>query len=420
MNGDKDYCSAKIVDMPMGSGKTNGIIEYMNNNPKKKYMFITPFLTEISRIKNGCPRLNFKSPNDKFSKLSSIKYLISSNENIASTHSLFGNMDDEAIRLLKNKEYTLVLDEVIDAIDPMELKKRDIEIMLDADVFRIVDDDRVIFIEKNYREKKMKFTIEGSEINNKPCYILDGSCIITTFNQEIFYCFDDIILLTYMFDGSLMRYYFEMNEVEYKYYYIEEGEIKEGKYDDTEFINNERKLINIYEGKMNGIGAKQTNLSATWFKSALKNDEHKKLKNNLYNYLRRTAKSNSNLSMWSTFNGENDRIKDYYNPPSFTKGCFVACNARATNEFSQKKDLAYLVNIYVHPFVIRFLRERTGLKMDSDRYALSQMIQWIWRSRIRNGGSINLYIPSYRMRRILYNWLGVEYKYIQPDRRKSK
>ena len=45
----------KIIDMSMGTGKTIGLINYMNSNPENKYMFITPFLDEVQRIK-GCFR----------------------------------------------------------------------------------------------------------------------------------------------------------------------------------------------------------------------------------------------------------------------------------------------------------------------------------------------------------------------------
>ena len=45
----------KIIDMSMGTGKTTGLINYMNSNPENKYMFITPFLDEVQRIK-GCFR----------------------------------------------------------------------------------------------------------------------------------------------------------------------------------------------------------------------------------------------------------------------------------------------------------------------------------------------------------------------------
>lgn len=40
------------------------------------------------------------------------------------------------------------------------------------------------------------------------------------------------------------------------------------------------------------------------------------------------------------------------------------------------------------------------------KYALSEMIQWIFRSRIRNNESINIYIPSSRMRNLLQNFFA--------------
>ena len=38
-------------------------------------------------------------------------------------------------------------------------------------------------------------------------------------------------------------------------------------------------------------------------------------------------------------------------------------------------------------------------------YALSTMLQWIWRSAIRRGEEIWLYVPSRRMRTLLKDWM---------------
>lgn len=86
-----------------------------------------------------------------------------------------------------------------------------------------------------------------------------------------------------------------------------------------------------------------------------------------------------------------------------TKG-FVACNARATNEFKEKESLAYVVNRFMNPHEKKFFSVR-GIEVNEDMYALSELIQWIWRSRIRKGKAINLYIPSKRMRSILEEYL---------------
>lgn len=39
------------------------------------------------------------------------------------------------------------------------------------------------------------------------------------------------------------------------------------------------------------------------------------------------------------------------------------------------------------------------------------MVQWIWRSRIRKGENINIYIPSIRMRKLLDAWMKMNFDY---------
>lgn len=83
---------------------------------------------------------------------------------------------------------------------------------------------------------------------------------------------------------------------------------------------------------------------------------------------------------------------------------FVPFNARATNEYADKKYLAYVVNIYMNVSrKIYFMQN--GIDIDEDAFALSAMVQWIWRSAIRNGEDICLYVPSSRMRRLLITWM---------------
>ena len=43
--------------------------------------------------------------------------------------------------------------------------------------------------------------------------------------------------------------------------------------------------------------------------------------------------------------------------------------------------------------------------VDEDGYALSEMIQFIWRSAIRNNEPIYCYIPSKRMRDLLQGYI---------------
>ena len=39
-----------VVDSPMGTGKTSAMIQKMNLEPDKNYLFVTPYIDEIERI----------------------------------------------------------------------------------------------------------------------------------------------------------------------------------------------------------------------------------------------------------------------------------------------------------------------------------------------------------------------------------
>lgn len=77
---------------------------------------------------------------------------------------------------------------------------------------------------------------------------------------------------------------------------------------------------------------------------------------------------------------------------------------RASNAYRNKNVGMYLVNKYVNPIILNFFG-LYDVHINQDAYALSEMLQWIWRLAIRDGKPIKLYIPSKRMRTLLINWL---------------
>lgn len=49
----------------MGAGKTEAAITYMNEHKEKKFIYVTPYLAESNRIKEGCLELHFVEPSNK-------------------------------------------------------------------------------------------------------------------------------------------------------------------------------------------------------------------------------------------------------------------------------------------------------------------------------------------------------------------
>ena len=396
-------CKIYVVDAPCGAGKTSGAIDMINNSSKnERYLFITPFLKEVTRIKDECKNKKFYEPQEKGTKLNSIHWLISNEFNIASTHSLFLNFNEYTIEILKQKDYILILDEVADVVEIMDITRQDLTNILEN--YAHVEDGLLIWDDMGYDGK---FRDVKRMALTKCVGIYGDTALIWCFPVEIFKLFKEVYILTYMFDAQIQKYYYDFYNINYKYKYIK---FSGGKYrftDEIQYYNychKYRELINICDNeKLNSIGDKDTALSVSWFRrdrSQRSKPLIRTLKNNTLNYFRNILKSTTSGNMWTTFKD----FKKMVQGSGYTRG-FVSVNARATNDFRHKNCLAYLVNIYMNPILKQFFRQKDIL-VNEDMYALSEMIQWIWRSAIREEQPINIYIPSSRMRNLLINWLN--------------
>jgi hypothetical protein len=63
-----------------------------------------------------------------------------------------------------------------------------------------------------------------------------------------------------------------------------------------------------------------------------------------------------------------------------------------------------MINRFIDPNVGKFFAAK-DIHVNEDEFALAEMLQWIWRSCIRDDQPIELYIPSRRMRELLQGWI---------------
>ena len=404
----------KVIDSPMGAGKTSYLIQMIKRNTENKYMFITPFLDEVDRIITSCKENKFSQPTNKAkngSKLESLKKLVSKGKNVVSTHALFSIADEELIKLIKSQGFILILDEVMDVVSSADIKKSDIEMLFNENKIKVEEPyNKVIWLDENYDGK---FNNIKNMANNNSLYYVNKTLMVWSLPVSIFDCFEEVFISTYMFDAQIQKYYYDYFEMEYEYYHIERNIsaykiVKTISFDyDNEFKKKAKGLINIIDNeKLNAIGDSygngkyETALSKTWYYKNKDNDLIKTLKKNMSNFFRHYCEDKSELNMWTTFNDYKQLLKG----KGYTKG-FIPCNSRATNQYSHKKNCAYVINRYLNPFYESFFIQR-GITIDQDKYALSEMLQWIWRSAIRNDEPINVYIPSERMRNLLVTFLS--------------
>lgn len=128
----------------------------------------------------------------------------------------------------------------------------------------------------------------------------------------------------------------------------------------------------------------------------------KQIKNNLNTFFRRRMNTPSKANLWTTFSDYKNKLSG----AGYSRG-FLACNARAVNTYRECYAVAYLLNRFFSPVLKNFFTQN-GVRVEEDAYALSELIQWIFRSAIRDGKEIWLYIPSKRMRNLLIDWIGVD------------
>ena len=398
-------CDVKVIDMVMGSGKSSAAINYMNSATDEKFLYITPLSSEVERIIKNCSNKRFYTPDEeKFgTKLKSIKHLLSKGYNIASTHALFHYFDDEVIDICRNQDYTLVMDEVTDVVEPYELTKADYDTLME----KYLNWDKETGL-LHWRDDASDYTGKFSQ-EKRLCEMgclgyYGGSIMVWLFPINVFNTFKKIYILTYMFSAQIQRYYYDFFKLPYSYVYVTGDNPSNYCFTDehTKSIPkyDYRKLIHIIDNeKLNAIGDNKTDLSKAWYQRNADNIVMDKLKSNLNNFFRNICNTKSKCNLWTTF-------KDYKHLLSgkgYVNG-YEASNCRATNKHIARTSVAYVINKYLNTIVKNFFLDN-GVEVDEDGYALSEMLQFIWRSAIREGKEINIYIPSRRMRELLQKWI---------------
>ena len=392
----------KIVDSIMGSGKTQWAISHMNSNVDQRFIYITPYNDEIKdRIIPECPKLHFKFAKEG-RKLNDFKRQLEQGKNIVATHQCFKLCDDEIISLLESQKYTLIMDEVAEVITDIKVNKCDIELIVNN--YATIENNKLIWYDMEYSGRFSDIMIQALNDN---VYVCGDSLFIWTFPCNIFSLFKEVYVMTYLFPAQIQKYYFDIHIIAYEYFKVL-GNQMEGyslaEHDGVITGKHLKPLINIYEGKLNDIGDGEYNLSKSWYERRGNKPKIAVLKNNVRNYFKDTNNVTSNEIIWTTFNDYIDNIKGN----GYSKG-YIACNSRATNKYKDRTYIAYTVNRYYQTTLKNnYFKSQHDISINEDAWALSELLQLLWRSAIRESNEINLYIPSKRMRTLLKQWLNDE------------
>jgi hypothetical protein len=403
-----------VIDSIMGNGKTSAMIHLLQGAEydSDHYVVVVPLLTEVERWKAAFDRCGLnpvapKSGVKNKTKMADLKELLRHHaQMIIVTHSLLDRFDTETTDLLREGNYTLVIDEVPTPVRRLEMKKGDIAAYLAAGIISVDKDTRRVSWNADFADMETSFDdVRDLCKTGNVVYSPSAKAIYRVSSYDIYFACKSVYILTYMFEAQIVYYYLAQRNVQYKKfsaYYDEEC----GYYCLCEYspifdkTSNWRELIRICDHKrMNAVGEKRNALSVNWF--GKNPGQCKILKKNVFNFSRNMCKAKCNDILWTTYMDYQDDIAS-----NGFKKSFLAVNAKATNDFSDRTVVSYIANCFVSPDIRNYFNiNDKNLKFDEDAYALSEMLQFIWRSAIRTGKPINLYIPSSRMRGLLEKWI---------------
>lgn len=396
-----------VIDEMMGRGKTFAAINYVNRSTgTTPFLFVVSSLDEVDRICAACAEKEFVAPSELTKKLKNIKTMIQDGDNIATTYALFRMLGSVELEMLWDNQYTLILDGVTDIASQIDITTSDIELVT-SEFAHIGEDKRLVWDDQEYYGllADYKRLINAGEV-----YAYSDSYWVHLLPKNTFSSFKDIFILTYMFNKQPISSYFDLYNIEYHqlfvngrtpetYCFSESSEIIAG-------IDYRSKILIEQNIKLNSIGEDNYALSKQWYLKHTYKPEMTVLRNSTLNFFRNYAKTPSSKNMWATFNKDSVYKIDWFKLLSgggYSRGA-VACNMKNTNNYRNKTSLAYLTNRFPVTSVYNFLSAR-GIQINREDYALCEITQWVWRSAIRDGADIHLYIPSRRMRTLLEQWL---------------
>lgn len=431
-----------MIDAICGAGKTSWAIQMINEaekvddfglKPQKKYIYITPFLNEVERVSNST-KADFFQPDakkGKGSKIEHFKMLVELDKSIVTTHELFKRIDSETLDDIEAAGYTLIMDEVANVLEPVTISEEDIGYLRKLNAIEIDELGKVTWLDDNYGvDKNSRYKDIKIMADNDNLFILKEKAFYWTMNVKAFEVFDEVYILTYLFDGQVQKNYYDMHNVEYTKHSVQKVGSRYELIEYNPIIEPRKELfnkLNIYEDYQNGrsvskmnsnydsrenLTAKQRNfqLSSTWFDNAPEKDL-KQLKNNTNNYLRNICPTDNSKVFWTTKKKfapvlKNPKCK-YHKKDDRFKDNFVSFNARATNDYADCESMIYIYNRFMNPNDKQFFTTR-NVTVDEDLLAVSDLIQFIFRGCIRNNEPMNCYIPSARMRTLLKKWSEFE------------
>lgn len=450
--------SIEVVESLMGNGKTYATLRYIEqqalDNKNSRWIYCTEYLSEIEKRtkdeKSLCRNL-WRTPTEDDKTEKFIELLLEPTvQLIAITHALLliVSRNPYINSIIKAKGYNLFLDETIELINPYgRCLAGDFLTWYAEGKFEIQEPlGKIEWVYKDEISKGLStsFKAFAEDAQSGLLYSsLEGNrvSLVEVENEIIFYQFNRVILATYQLTYSLFDAYLSLKG-------IDKITCKDVKCSKNNTKHNIRSLITQhtkYYAKF-----RNKSMSSTWWngevtrankdKTVIKGgslDDFKLVSNTIRNIGDSVGcKGNAHMlgftvpgsKIGASSNPKNVSPKGYPstvcfveesstetdtngNPKLITtkerdkaKSTYIPCNSRACEDYKNKVVMIHAFNRFPMLPVANYLNAR-NITFSAEVFALNELLQWLWRSAIRDGKPITVSILSERMRDLFDTWL---------------
>ncbi len=397
----------KFIDAVMGSGKPTYAIKYVKARKDTRFIIAAITLTEVERYSRAC---GLPQPQSEFSKMSDLENRIKNGESVVITHALLLSLSENRnlLTILKQKGYTLVLDEVLSSpIYPLAIEKDTLKTLQSAGLIKIEEVTKKIHWmgDPNYEDR---VALRDACLKGE-AYAGDESFAVGLMCKDLFESFKSVMVLTYMAEYSLLYKFFEF----YSFSVITRVLINGQEIDQLPVFTGKQfaKLISIDSKPRRILKGVSLSSSSVSRMNKRKAERVSKAISGFFDDHR--SKVSKQDRLWTTYKIAREKFYGTRAKSLHDATNFLQHTSRGTNDYQNVVAAAYALDKYLNPGVIKFLsnkgisyrRKRGGQPSGEDMWALSEMLQWLWRTRIRTNQPIELYVPAERMKHLLSNWL---------------
>lgn len=390
-----------FIDRPCGSGKTSAMIAGFK--PTKNYFVVVPTLDEVERIKTQSivpftePTEIWDSSRSSFNKMNHLLELVEDGENIVTTHKLFDLID---LRKVDLSMYEVLIDEVFDCVKHVQGPSNE-EFMTTYvnDGYATVDKDGAVTATDKWKaagDGVFRFNLLQDALKGR-LYVADDGFYVSVVPTTMFTRTNSCIVHTFLAEGSLMAAYLRRFDISYT--------VDADSALDAAMRKKAKQCLDIRYldlGSDKAFGYKrQGNLHPSVRKkigTKLKNLKSRELKGVPTDKIMVTMRK----SAW--YDERTGKPSDIPREGRLGKAHWCHKSTKGTNQYRECVAAIHIYDLNLNPSIVKFL----GMdKEQVDEWRTSELIQWAYRTSIRNEVTdpVTIYFASEAMKDLFEQWV---------------